>query len=140
MAAARDGWADALDATRLFFLDETWFSTAMGRTRGYAPRGERLDAAVRHGHWKTTFVGGLTAGGFVAPMLFDGPMTSAAFVAYVGQVLAKEARPGDVVVMDNLSSHKTVAARAVLEAAGVRYAYLPPYSPNLNPIKSVTWR
>jgi transposase len=137
---ARDGWADALaafDATRLIFLDETWFSTAMARTHGYAPRGERLPAEVPHGHWKTTtFVGGLTADGFVAPMVLDGPMTSAAFVAYVEQVLAKEARPGDVVVMDNLSSHKTAAARAALEAAGVRYAYLPPYSPDLNPIEN----
>jgi transposase len=109
----------------------------MARTAGYAPVGDRLPAAVPYGHWKTTtFVGGLTADGFVAPMVLDGAMNSAAFAAYVEQVLAKEVRPGDVVVLDNLSSHKTAAVRAAFARHGITYRYLPPYSPDLNPIEN----
>ena len=109
----------------------------MDRPYGYAPRGRRLHAAVPHGHWKTTtFVGGLTAGGFVAPMVPDGPMNAAAFTAFVGQVLAQETRPGDPPVLDNLSSHKTAAVRAAFARCGIAHVYLPPYSPDLNPIEN----
>ena len=125
------------DAGRLIFLDETWFTTAMARLHGYAPCGQRLVDACPFGHWKTTpFVGGLTLGGFVAPMVLDGPMTGDAFTAYIDQVLSKEARPGDLVVLDNLSSHKTAKVQAAFRRHGIGYEYLPPYSPDLNPIEN----
>jgi transposase len=109
----------------------------MARPYGYGPRGRRLAGAVPYSHWKvTTFLGGLTAGGFVAPLVLDGAMDSAVFGAYVEQVLAKETRPGDLVVLDNLAAHKTAAARAAFERCGIGYLYLPPYSPDLNPIEN----
>jgi transposase len=118
-------------------LDETGFTTAMTRRGGYAPRGQRLTAAVPQGHWKTTtFIAGLTAGGLIAPMVLDGPMDTAAFTAYVEQVLAQEARPGDLVVLDNLSAHKTKRVREALTRCRVEFLYLPPYSPDLNPIEN----
>lgn len=108
----------------------------MTRARGYAPRGARLVDAAPAGRWRTTtFVGGLTAAGLVAPMVLDGAMDGAAFAAYVRQVLAPEARPGDLVVLDNLSAHKTPAVRAAFAACGIAHLYLPPYSPDLNPIE-----
>lgn len=110
----------------------------MGRLHGYGPRGERLVDALPYGHWKTTtFVGGLTLGGFVAPMVLDGPMTGDAFAAYVEQVLAREVRPGDLVVLDNLSAHKTAGVRAAFARRGIAHLYLPPYSPDLNPIENL---
>ena len=119
------------------FIDETWASTNMARTRGRAPRGERLRAAIPHGHWKTTtFVAGLRNSGMVAPMVLDGPINGLAFQAYVDQVLVPDLRPGDVVVMDNLSSHKRPGIRASIEAAGASLLYLPPYSPDFNPIEN----
>jgi transposase len=122
---------------RLVFLDETWFTTSMARLSGYAPRGERLVAAIPCGRWQTTtFVGGLTADGFIAPMVLDGAMNTAAFVAYIDQVLAKEARPGDLVVLDNLSSHKTAEVRRAFARHRTNHLYLPPYSPDLNPIEN----
>lgn len=124
-------------AGRLIFLDETWFTTSMARLSGYAPRGQRLAAAIPCGRWQTTtFVGGLTADGFIAPMVLDGAMNTAAFAAYVDQVLAKEVRPDDLVVLDNLSSHKTAAVRAAFARHHIRVLYLPPYSPDLNPIEN----
>jgi len=109
----------------------------MARTHGYAPVGERLVAPVPHGHWKTTtFVAGLTVGGFIAPMVLDGPMNADCFAAYVEQVLVPALRPGDLLILDNLSSHKAARVRAVLDRAAVRYRYLPPYSPDLNPIEN----
>jgi transposase len=121
----------------LVFIDETWASTNMARTRGRAPRGERLRAAIPHGHWKTTtFVAGLRNSGMVAPMVLDGPINGNAFQAYVDQVLVPDLRRGDIVVMDNLSSHKRPGIRAAIEAAGARLLYLPPYSPDFNPIEN----
>ncbi len=109
----------------------------MARTRGRAPRGERLHAAIPHGHWKTTtFVAGLRLSGMVAPMVLDGPINGRAFQAYVDQVLVPELRKGDIVIMDNLGSHKGAGVRAAIEAAGVKLLYLPPYSPDLNPIEN----
>ena len=109
----------------------------MARTRGRAPRGERLRASIPHGHWKTTtFVAGLRNTGMVAPMVLDGPINGCAFQAYVDQVLVPELRPGDVVVMDNLGSHKGAGVRASIEAAGAGLLYLPPYSPDFNPIEN----
>jgi transposase len=137
---ARQNWPNVVlerQAERLIFLDETWFTTAMSRLYGYALRGERLVDYVPHGHWKTTtFVGGLTTEGFIAPMVLDGAMNAAAFIAYIEQVLAKETRPEDLVILDNLSSHKTAGVQAALDRCGIDYRYLPPYSPDLNPIEN----
>jgi transposase len=109
----------------------------MARTRGRAPRGERLRASIPHGHWKTTtFVAGLRLSGMVAPMVLDGPINRCAFQAYVDQVLAPALAPGDIVIMDNLGSHKGVRVREAIEAAGAKLLYLPPYSPDFNPIEN----
>lgn len=109
----------------------------MARRRGRAPRGERLRASVPHGHWKTTtLVAGLRLTGMVAPMVLDGPINGDAFQAYVDQVLIPELRPGDIVIMDNLGSHKRAGVRQAIEAAGARLLYLPPYSPDFNPIEN----
>jgi transposase len=109
----------------------------MARRHGRCPRGERLRVGVPHGHWKTTtFVGALTLRGFIAPMVLDGPINRIAFETYVASVLVPELRPGDVVVMDNLSSHKGPQVREMIEAAGAELRYLPPYSPDFNPIEN----
>jgi transposase len=109
----------------------------MARRCGRAPKGERLRAGVPHGHWKTTtFVGALRRTGMVAPMVLDGPINGVWFQAYVEQVLVPELRPGDIVIMDNLGSHKGAGVRAAIEAAGARLLYLPPYSPDFNPIEN----
>lgn len=135
----RRAWFEAqpdLDPDRLVFIDETWASTNMARTHGRAPRGERLRAAIPHGHWlTTTFVAGLRNTGMVAPMVLDGPINGSLFQDYVEQVLVPELRPGDIVVMDNLGSHKGAGVRAAIEAAGASLLYLPPYSPDFNPIE-----
>ena len=118
------------------FLDETWASTRMARTSGRAPRGARLVATVPHGRWRiTTFVGALRAEGLVAPLVLDGAIDGPTFLAYVRRVLAPALRPGDVLVMDNLSSHKVAGVREAVEEAGATLLYLPPYSPDLNPIE-----
>jgi transposase len=109
----------------------------MARLRGRAPKGERLRAGIPHGHWKTTtFVAGLRLNGMVAPMVLDGPINRDAFLAYVNQVLVPELAPGHIVVMDNLSSHKSAGVREAIEAAGATLLYLPPYSPDFNPIEN----
>jgi transposase len=109
----------------------------MARARGRAPRGQRLRAAIPHGHWKTTtFVAGLRQDGIIAPFVLDGPVNRHAFETYVAQVLVRELRPGDVVIMDNLSSHKGPRVREMIEAAGASLRYLPPYSPDFNPIEN----
>jgi transposase len=110
----------------------------MTRTHGRAPRGERLVAAVPHGHWKTmTFVAGLRRSGIIAPCVFDGPINGALFLAWVQQFLVPTLRPGDIVVLDNLGSHKAPAVRRAIRAAGAHLLFLPPYSPDLNPIEQV---
>jgi len=109
----------------------------MACTHGRAPRGQRLRAAIPHGHWKTTtFVAGLRNSGMVAPMVLDGPINGALFLTYVEQVLVPELRHDDIVIMDNLGSHKGAAVRAAIEAAGASLRYLPPYSPDFNPIEN----
>jgi transposase len=136
----REAWCDAqcdLDPERLVFLDETGASTKMARLRGRASKGERCQAPVPHGHWKTTtFTGALRRTGMTAPMVLDGAMTGAAFLAYVEQVLVPTLRPGEIVIMDNLPAHKPAAVRAAIEAAGAELRFLPPYSPDLNPIEN----
>ena len=131
-------WQRYMDPGRFVFLDETGASTDMVRRYGWAPRGERLVDAAPRGHWKaTTFVAGLRQGGLVAPFVLDGPMTGAAFRAYVERVLAPVLAPGDVVVMDNLGAHKVAGVAEAIRAAGAGLMYLPPYSPDLNPIEQV---
>lgn len=126
-----------LDRDRVVFLDETWAKTNMTTTHGYAPKGERLIDAAPHGHWNTTtFVGALRTVGFIAPMVLEGAINGEWFQAYIDQVLVPELRPGDVVVMDNLSSHAMESVRTSIEKAGCRLLYLPPYSPDLNPIEN----
>jgi transposase len=137
--ARRDAWRagqPALDPGRLVFVDETWASTNMARRYGRSPRGRRLVCPVPHGHWQTTtFVAALRAEGLTAPMVIDGAVNGDLFAAYVEQVLVPALRPGDVVVMDNLSGHKRAEVRRAIEAAGCRLLYLPPYSPDLSPIE-----
>lgn len=135
----RRAWFDGqldLDPEKLIFIDETAASTKMARLRGRAKRGERCRASVPHGHWKTTtFTAGLRLNGLAAPMLLDGPMNGNAFLAYAEQVLAPELRPGDIVVMDNLPAHRIGGVREAIEKAGARLLFLPPYSPDFNPIE-----
>ena len=120
----------------LIFIDETWTKTNMVRLYGWAPVGHRLVDAVPHGHWKTsTFIAGLRHDGLVAPCVYNGAINGELFLAYVEQVLAPTLTSGDIVVMDNLSSHKVAGVRKAIEAAGARLLYLPPYSPDLNPIE-----
>lgn len=109
----------------------------MARSHGRAPRGERLRAAVPHGHWSTTtFVAGLTLRGMTSPFVLSGPINRVAFETYVEKVLVPELRPGDIVIMDNLSSHKGPRVRSMIETAGAELLYLPPYSPDFNPIEN----
>lgn len=139
IAEARRNWAalqPKLDARRLIFLDETWATTNMARTLGRAPRGTRLIAPVPHGHWHTTtFLCGLRHDGLVAPLVLDGAINGAAFLAYIEQMLCPTLRPGDVVICDNLPSHKISGVREAIEACGASLLYLPAYSPDLNPIE-----
>ena len=112
----------------------------MVRLYGWAERGERLVGAVPHGHWNTsTFIAGLRQGGLVAPCVFNGAVNGDLFLAYVEQVLVPTLINGDIVIMDNLGSHKVAGVRQAIEAAGARLLYLPPYSPDLNPIERV-WK
>ena len=140
MKEGRDSWQESqpwMDPKRMVFIDETWATTNMARRHGRAPEGERLVEPTPHGHWKTTtFVAALRHDGMVAPMTCDGAINGDLFVAYVEQCLVPELRPCDVVVMDNLSSHKRKEVRALIEKAGCTLWYLPPYSPDLNPIEN----
>jgi transposase len=139
--ARRAAWLqerEGLDPRQLVFLDETWAKTNMTPTHGRCRRGERLIARVPFGHWKTsTFLAALRWDGVSAPAVFDGPINGRSFTAYVEQVLVPTLRPGDIVVLDNLGSHKGKAARAAIERAGAELRFLPPYSPDLNPIEQV---
>jgi transposase len=127
-----------MDPERFVFLDETGASTNMTRRYGWGPRSERLVDATPWGHWSTTtFVAGLRASGIVAPWVIGGAMDGAAFRTYVEQVLVPELRKDDVVVMDNLPAHKVAGVREAIRAAGASTLYLPPYSPDLNPIEQV---
>ena len=126
----------SLDPRKLVFLDETGASTKMARTRGRAIRGERLIASVPHGHWKTTtFLAGLRHDGITAPLVLDGPMNGTVFKAYVEQFLVPTLKAGDVVIMDNLPAHKVTGIKQAIEEVGAKLMYLPPYSPDLNPIE-----
>jgi transposase len=131
-------WQRYMDGERFVFIDETGATTAMTRLYGWGPKGERLVDAAPHGHWRTTtFVAGLRASGIIAPFVLDGPMTGAAFRAYVEQVLAPELEPGDAVVMDNLSPHKVAGVKEAIRAVGASVLYLPSYSPDFNPIEQL---
>jgi transposase len=120
------------------FIDETWATTNMARTRGRCRRGRRLRAAVPHGHWKTsTFVAALRRDGIGAPFVVDGAINGRIFRTYVEKVLAPTLNAGDIVVVDNLGSHKVKGVREAIEARGASLLFLPPYSPDLNPIEQV---
>jgi transposase len=125
-----------LRAPRLVFIDETAVTTKMVRHYGRAPRGERLVASVPHGHWKTlTVVAALRIDGLTAPTVIDGPMDGPSFLAYIEQVLAPTLCKNDIVFMDNVRTHKIDGVAAAIEAVGAKLRYLPPYSPDLNPIE-----
>jgi transposase len=129
-------WQANLDPRRLVFIDETWIKTSMAPLRGWGRKGDRLRAYAPHGHWRTlTFLGALRCDGLTAPCVFDGPINGECFRAYVEQQLVPVLKPGDIVVMDNLGSHKAAVLRQIIRAAGARLWYLPPYSPDLNPIE-----
>lgn len=136
---ARQKWAGeqlSIDPDRVVFIDETWAKTNMTRTYGRSPRGSRLIARVPYGRWETTtFLGALRSTGFVAPLCVEGAINGRVFLAWVQQQLVPTLRAGDVVVMDNLSSHKTAGIVAAIEEAGAHVRYLPAYSPDLNPIE-----
>jgi transposase len=138
---AREVWRDeqpTLAIDSLVFIDESGFTTNMVRRYGRCPIGERLLAKTPHGHWRTTtFIAALRSDGLNAPMTLDGPMDGDTFRAWTKQFLAPVLRPGDIVVMDNLPSHKVSGIRDTIEAQGALLLYLPPYSPDLNPIEMV---
>ena len=127
-----------LDPARLVFIDETWAKTNMTRLRGWTPRGNKLLAKVPQGHWRTlTFLAALRYDRIEAPCVIDGPINGESFRAYVEQVLVPTLKPGDVVIIDNLGSHKGRAVRRAIRATGAKLFFLPPYSPDLNPIEQV---
>ena len=141
MKAAREDWfasQDALDPDRLVFLDETAAATNMTRRYGWAPRGQRCRIAVPQGHYKTTTVtAALRADGVCALDLVDGATNGGRFRTYVTHTLVPVLRPGDTVILDNLGAHKVAGVREAIEAAGARLLYLPPYSPDFNPIEQI---
>lgn len=127
-----------IEPERLVFIDETWTKTNMAPLRGWCLRGRRLTDRVPHGHWRTsTFIAALRHDRLTAPCLFDGPINGESFLAYVTQFLVPTLKPGDIVVMDNLGSHKSKAVRDAIRAVGARRLFLPAYSPDLNPIEQV---
>ena len=141
MAAQRLEWKAKqpdLPIDKLVFIDETGASTNMVRRVGRSLRGTRLVCKVPHGHWKTTtFIAGLRHNQITAPMVMDGPMDGDAFIDYLEQVLVPTLSPGDIVVMDNLPSHKVTGVQEAIRSVGASILYLPPYSPDLNPIEQV---
>jgi transposase len=129
-------WQARLDPERLIFIDETWIKTNMAPLRGWGPKGKRLRGFAPHGHWRAmTFLAALRCDRVCAPCVFDGPINGVSFRAWVEQQLVRTLKPGDIVVMDNLGSHKSKAVRKAINAAGARLWFLPPYSPDLNPIE-----
>jgi transposase len=129
---------DGIDLNRLVFLDESGAQTKMGRLRGRSIKGQRLVGKLPHGHWKTcTMISAIGLRGAFAPAVFDGPSDREVFGAYVRQVLVPALRPGDIVIMDNLSSHKAAGIREAVESVGASVLYLPPYSPDFNPIENM---
>jgi len=131
-------YQNRLDPRRLVFIDETWAKTNMTRIHGRCARGRRLVAKVPHGRWRTlTFLAALRYDRIEAPCVVDGPINGLSFMAYVQQILVPTLQPGDVVIMDNLGSHKRQAIRQAIRAAGAKLLFLPPYSPDLNPIEQV---
>ncbi len=139
VAEARRQWKDdqaRLDPANLVFVDETGASTQMARLYGRAKRGRRVVSRIPWGHWKTvTFVAGLRRDGLTAPFVIDCAMNGAIFLEYLQQCLVPTLRPGDVVIIDNLPAHKRYEVRKIIEAAGATLRYLPPYSPDFNPIE-----
>lgn len=138
---ARHAWQKnqpTLDIAKLVFLDETWVATNMTRRYGRSAIGERCVASVPYGHWQTTtFIAALRHNAVTAPMVADGPMDGEMFLAYVQQFLCPTLQPGDIVIADNLSSHKVAGVKQALANAGATILYLPPYSPDLNPIEKL---
>lgn len=125
-----------LPAGKLVFIDETWTKTNMTRTHGRCPRGQRLIAKVPHGRWRTTtLIAAMRCGGIFAPMVVDGPVNAEVFAAYTQQCLAPALRPGEIVMMDNLSSHKGPIIAATIADHQASLDFLPKYSPDLNPIE-----
>jgi transposase len=141
VARRRAQWTkyqDRIEPERLVFIDETWTKTNMAPLRGWAPCGERLIAKVPHGRWKTTtFLAALRHDRIDAPWLLEGPIDGESFRTYVEKVLLPTLREGDIVIMDNLGSHKGKAVRALIRSAGAKLFFLPKYSPDLNPIEQV---
>lgn len=139
VARRRDQWLkyqSRIDPARLVFIDETWVKTNMAPLRGWAPCGARLKASAPFGHWNTTtFLAALRSDRIEAPWLLDGPINGARFLVYVEQVLVPTLSPGDIVIIDNLGSHKSKAVRHAIRNAGAKLFFLPKYSPDLNPIE-----
>ena len=139
MARRRRQWTayqDRIDPARLVFIDETWTKTNMAPLRGWSPRGQRLMAKVPHGRWTTmTFLAALRHDRVDAPWLIDGPINGESFRLYIDKVLIPTLRPGEIVIMDNLGSHKSSAVRHALRSVGAKLFFLPKYSPDLNPIE-----
>jgi transposase len=127
-----------LDPARLVFIDETWIKTNMAPLRGWAPRGQRLIAHAPHGRWRTlTFLAALRCDAITAPCVIDGPINGQWFAAYVEQILLPTLHRGDIVILDNLGSHKSRQVRQLIRSVGAALAFLPPYSPDLNPIEQM---
>lgn len=141
IARRREQWKKyqgRLDPRRLVFIDETWAKTNMTPIRGWAPRGQKLVARAPFGHWRTlTFLAALRHDRIDAPCVLDGPINGLSFTAWVEQFLVPTLAPGDIVIMDNLGSHKGAAVRQAIRSAGAKLLFLPPYSPDLNPIEQV---
>jgi putative transposase len=139
VALRRKRWKSfmgALDPARLVFIDETWIKTNLAPLRGWGPKGKRLRGFAPHGHWRTmTFLAALRCDQLTAPCVFDGPINGECFRAYVDQQLIATLKRGDIVIMDNLGSHKSKAVRDAIKAVGAGLWFLPPYSPDLNPIE-----
>ncbi|MBE7506074.1 MAG: IS630 family transposase [Planctomycetia bacterium] len=139
MRIQREHWRrqlGGLDPDRLVFIDESSAKTNLTRLRGRALRGQRVKAHAPYGRWQTTtMLCGLRLRGAIAPMILSGAIDSASFTEYVRQVLAPALQPGDIVVMDNLASHQAVGAHEAIAAVGAHVAFLPPYSPDFNPIE-----